>query len=202
MKVMQHLSGSVATPMLVLALLAPAAAATRTQTPPPTSTTQAPPPATQGAQKPKPAPQTGQDPDTTPAIPPQNLDRIRRGLTRDSVLSVDSGQVRFYMEILAKLPRIEEIIGKYDLMNGPTRRGAPMTHQEYLAMVTPREMYGSAGIKPVEVLQFTLVNWLGQAFVKRVVEDLRNASSEREIQAIRDRIDRELAALRGRNPSN
>ena len=190
MKVMRtHTRGWIVAPTLVLALITPARSAAQTQ---------APPPASQGTQKPAP-PTTTQAPDkTTPAIPPQNLDRIRRGLSREPVLTVDDGQVRFYMEILAKLPRIEEIIGKYDLMNGPTRRGAPMTHQEYLAMVTPREMYGNAGIKPAEMLQFALVNWLGQAFVKRVVEDLRNASSEREIQAIRDRIDRELAALRGK----
>jgi hypothetical protein len=73
-----------------------------------------------------------------------------------------------------------------------------MTHDEFLAMVTPREMYGSAGIKPAEMLQFALVNWLGQAFVKKIVEDLQNAKNEREIREIRDRIDRELAALRAR----
>jgi hypothetical protein len=175
---------------VTMAALPAAAFAQSTEPPPP------PPPATS---TPPPAGTNGAAQSATaPQIPPQNLDRIRRGLTREPILKVDDGQIRFYMEILAKLPRIEEIIGKYDLMNGPTRRGAPMTHSEYLQMVTPREMYGNAGIKPAEMLQFALVNWLGQAFVKRVVEDLRNASSEREIQAIRDRIDRELAAIRGR----
>ena len=175
-------------PTLALALAGTAAPAVA-QTPPP--------PPTQGSGSTTKPTSATQDPGKPP-IPPQNLDRIRKGLTKEPVLSVDDGQIKFYMEILAKLPRIEEIVGKYDLMNGPTRRGAPMTHQEFLAMVTPKEMYGSAGIKPAEMLQFALVNWLGQAFVKRVVEDIRNASSERELQAIRDRIDRELAAIRGK----
>jgi hypothetical protein len=131
-------------------------------------------------------------------LPAQNLDRIKKGLRREKKLTLDENQLRFYVQVLAKLPSIEELIGDYDLMNGPTRGGAPMTHSEYLAMVTPREMYGSAGIKPAELLQFALVNWLGQAFVKKIVQDLQNARTEREIREIRDRIDRELAALKGR----
>lgn len=182
----------VVTITLVLSGL-PGLASARSQDPPPPPpppSQQPPPPATD----PKTAP-----PQASAAVPDQNLDRIKRALGKEPRITFDEGQVRFYVEVLAKLPRIEEIIGKYDLMNGPTRRGAPMTHQEYLNMVTPRELYGSAGIKPAEVLQFALVNWLGQAFVRKVVNDLRNASSEREIQEIRDRIDRELAAIRGRS---
>ena len=136
---------------------------------------------------------------TTSDLPRQNLDRIKKGLRQEKKLTLDEDQLRFYVQVLAKLPRIEDLIGDYDLMNGPVRGGgASFTHNEYLGMVTPREMYSSAGIKPAELLQFALVNWLGQAFVKRLVQDLQNARSEREIRDIRDRIDRELAALRGR----
>ena len=159
----------------------------QTQNPPPPPPPVQPPPAQSGA-----APSASAQP------PTPNLDRIKRELNREPKLTLDEGQVKFYVEVLAKLPRIEEIIGKYDLMNGPTRRGNPMSHQEFLNMVTPREMYGSAGIKPAEMLQFALVNYLGQAFVRKVVDELRSASSEREIQEIRDRIDRELAAIRGK----
>ena len=45
-------------------------------------------------------------------------------------------------------------------------------------------------------LEFAFTNWLGQALVKRAFEDLQKAKSEREMQDIRDRIDRELATLR------
>ena len=129
-------------------------------------------------------------------MPAPNLDRIRAELKREPRISFDDGQVRFYLEVLAKLPTVEELFGKYDVMNGPTRRGNPMSHQEFLAMVTPREMYGSAGIKPGELLQFALTGWLGRAFVTKVIEDLLKASTEREVREIRDRIDRELAALK------
>jgi len=42
-----------------------------------------------------------------------------------------------------------------------------------------------------------VTNWLGQTLLKKAFEQLRNAKDEREAQEIRDRINRELAALRG-----
>jgi hypothetical protein len=41
-----------------------------------------------------------------------------------------------------------------------------------------------------------LRNIVGQALLKKAIEDLKNAKSEQEIAEIRARIDRELAALR------
>ena len=126
-----------------------------------------------------------------------DLERIKAQLNRQTVLKLDENQLRFYVEVVAKQPTIADVIGSYDLMNGPTRRGAPMTHQEFLNMVTPQEFYGSQGIKSIELLQFALTNWLGQQIIKKAIEDIRNATSEREVQEIRARIDRELAALKG-----
>ena len=172
---------------LALLLCTPPVAAAQPQSPPPQQS---------GAQAGDP-PRSVETPPQTPPMP--NLDRIKKGLRQEKKLTLDEGQLRFYVQVLAKLPRIEDLIGDYDLMNGPVRGGgAAFTHNEYLGMVTPREMYSTAGIKPAEMLQFALVNWLGQAFVKRIVQDLQNARSEREIREIRERIDRELAALKGR----
>jgi hypothetical protein len=126
-----------------------------------------------------------------------DLERIRAQLNRAPTLKLDEQQLRFYVEVVAKQPSIADIIGTYDLINGPTKGGNPMTHQEFLNMVTPKEMYGSQGIKPGELLQFALTNWLAQQAIKRAIEDIKNARSEREVQEIRARIDRELAALRG-----
>jgi hypothetical protein len=128
---------------------------------------------------------------------PPDLDRIREGIKRPKHLTIDDGQLRIYVEVIAKWPRFDEIVKDYDLRNGPTARGAVMTHQEFLQMVTPREMYSSAGIRPTEMLQMALVNWVGKALIKKGLEAIGNARSEREIQEIRARIDRELAALRG-----
>jgi hypothetical protein len=125
------------------------------------------------------------------------LERVKALLNRAPALKLDDQQLRFYIEVVAKQPSIADMIGTYDLMNGPTKRGAPFTHQEFLNMVTPQELYGSGGIKAHELLQFAVTNWLGQQIIKRAIEDLKNARTDREVQEIRARIDRELAALRG-----
>jgi hypothetical protein len=127
-----------------------------------------------------------------------NLDRIRERDNRPSQLNIDNGRMRIYVEVIAKWPRFDELVKNYDLKNGPTPRGAVMTHGEFLQMVTPREMYSSAGIRPTEMLQIALTNWVGKALIKKGLEAISNARSQREIDEIRARIDRELAALRGR----
>ncbi|HYN10744.1 MAG TPA: hypothetical protein VES67_25395 [Vicinamibacterales bacterium] len=166
---------------LAVTLAMPGAAAAQDQAPPASSS--------QPAQTSSPPPAAAQV--------ASDLERVKAQLNRAPVLKLDEGQLRFYVEVIAKQPSIADMIGSYDLMNGPTKRGAPMTHQEFLNMVTPKELYGSGGIKAGELLQFALTNWLGQQVIKRAMEDLRNARTEREVQEIRARIERELAALRG-----
>jgi hypothetical protein len=154
-----------------------------------TAQDQAPPASSQPRQTPSPSPAAAQA--------AADLERVKAQLNRAPGLKLDEGQLRFYVEVVAKQPSIADMIGSYDLMNGPTKRGAPMTHQEFLNMVTPKELYGSGGIKAGELLQFALTNWLGQQVIKRAMEDLRNARTEHEVQEIRARIERELTALRG-----
>ena len=137
------------------------------------------------------------NPPPTAAQAAADLERVKAQLNRAPVLKLDDDQLRFYVEVIGKQPSIADVIGSYDLMNGPTRRGARMTHQEFLNMVTPQEFYGSQGIKSYELLQFALTNWLGQQLIKKAIEDIRSANSEREVEEIRARINRELAALKG-----
>jgi len=88
------------------------------------------------------------DPKTPP--PPDDLARIREGLLRPSVLKMD-GQPRIYVNIFGKWPTFAEMTKGYDLMNGPT--GTPhnaMSHQEFLGMMTPKEMAGSGGVQPAK----------------------------------------------------
>jgi hypothetical protein len=145
-------------------------------------------------------------PRATPATPPPtvtmaDLTRIKRALDSSPTLKLD-GQLRYYVKILAKQTDFRDFMNGYDFINGPTRRGNPMTHSEFLSMVTPKEMNSSGGITAIETLQFAFTNWLGQSLIKKAIEDLRNARSEHEIQEIRDRIDRELASLRPPDGSN
>lgn len=154
-----------------------------------------PPPQTQQTQPPAQTQQ--QQPPSQNPISAASIARIQEAVNKPPRLVIDQGKLRIYVEVIAKWPSFAEMAKGYDLKNGPVPRGNPMTHSEFLAMVTPREMYSSAGIRPTEVLQMSIVNWLGQAIIKRGLEAIRNARSEQEIADIRARIDRELAALKG-----
>jgi hypothetical protein len=124
-------------------------------------------------------------PQTAPAQSSQDLERIKAALARPNTLILTDSQVRFYVEVRERWPSVEDMFRGVDLINGPSKRGAPMTHNEYLSMVTPREMVA-------------VTNWIGQMLVRKALEEIRNARDENEIQKIRERIDRELAALIGR----
>jgi hypothetical protein len=136
-----------------------------------------------------------------PTIDAAELDKIKEALAQSPPLNLDGRQLRFYVLVYAKQPRFADFVGKFDLKNGPVPR-AGMTHQDFLNLVTPKELYASSGgITPFESLQFAITNWAAQAIIKRGLQEIRDARSEREVQAIRERIDKELAALIGKSPS-
>ena len=140
-----------------------------------------------------------QAPATPVTATPAELERIRRALGQPTVLKLDDRQLRFYLEVIGRQPpkfSSADFFAGYDLINGATARGNPMSHKEFLDMVTPQELHSSAGITVSEMLQFAMTNWLGQSLLKKALDDVRNAKTEREVQEIRERIDRELAALR------
>ena len=133
----------------------------------------------------------------TPTVPPADLERVRKALDKPSTLDLNEERLRFYASVTEKIPMtFAEYAKGYDLWNGPTKGGNPMTHQEFLTMGTPKELYGSGGITASELLQFSLTNWIGQKLVRRGLEELKEAKTEREAREIRERIQRELRALR------
>jgi hypothetical protein len=143
--------------------------------------------------------ETPQEPEPAPDIrlTPEQINRIQRALNQPADLRLNERQLRFYLEVVARQPSFAEWAKGYDFINGPSKRGNPMSHQEFLNLVTPKEMYSTAGITPFEQLQFAFTNWVGQSLIRKALEELRTAKSEREIQEIRERIDRELEALTG-----
>jgi hypothetical protein len=180
---------------LLTVLLAGSAGPTEAR--PAQAQTQAPPPA--AADK----PQTAASQVTTPATAaamPVDLDKIKNIVNQSpkATLNLDSMRARFYVQVNAEQkPLFSSFVGTFDLRNGPVPR-AGMTHQEFLNLVTPKELYSAAGIQPKEVLQFAITNYLAQALVRKALEEIKSARNESEIQAIRERINRELAALMGK----
>lgn len=142
---------------------------------------------------------------TAPPTPPQDppptlpvdLRRIKGALAAPIRVRIDDGRIRFYTETVATAPiSFKALTVNFDLRNGPVP-GAGMTHQEFLNMVTPKELYGSGGIKPLETLEWGLVNHLGWWAIRKLYKELSEAKDERRREEIRKQIDRELAALRG-----
>jgi hypothetical protein len=139
-------------------------------------------------------------PAEAPALPPPTpaqVARMQRALDQPQGLKLDERQLRFYLEIVQRLPTFAEYARGYDFLHGPTTGGNPMSHQEFVRMVTPREMYSSAGITANEQVQFALTNYVGQALIRKALEELKQARDANQVQAIRERIDRELDALTG-----
>jgi hypothetical protein len=126
----------------------------------------------------------------------ENLQRIQTALAKPPTVRIDGQQLRFYAEVVAKMPTFADFIGSgEDLKSGPVK-GAGMTHQEFVNMVTPQLVNSSAGITGIETLQFALTNWAAQSLIRKAMSEFREARSEAEVRAIRERIDKELAALR------
>jgi hypothetical protein len=132
-----------------------------------------------------------------PSMTPAQIDRIQKALNQPPGLKLNDQQLRFYLEIVAKRPTFADYVRGYDFMNGPTKGGNPMSHQEFLQMVTPKEMYSSGGITATDQLQFALTNYIGQSLIRKALEELKQARDARHVQEIRERIDRELEALTG-----
>jgi hypothetical protein len=139
--------------------------------------------------------QAAQDP---PPRLPVDLSRIKNGLETSILVRIDDGKIRFYAETVAPSgPTFKELTVNFDLRAGPVP-GSGMTHSDFLSMVTPKDLYGSGGIRPLETLQWGLVNHVGWWAIRKLYKELNETVDERRKQAIRDQIDRELAALRGK----
>jgi hypothetical protein len=152
-------------------------------------------PATAGAQTPpSPAPST----QSKPTLPVDvNLNKIRTALQLDPGIRFDENQIRFYVDVYGHQTRFWDFIGTFDLKNGPTPH-AGMTHQDFVNMVTPKDLYSSAGFTASEMTQLALTNVVGHYVLRKLIEELKNTRDERQAQRIRAQIDRELAALAGK----
>ena len=155
------------------------------------------PPAVALAQNTPPAQTNPPDGPVLPPPTPSDVARMQRILDQPQGLKLDERQLRFYLEIVQRLPTFAEYARGYDFLNGPTKGGNPMSHQEFVRLVTPKEMFSSAGFNANEQLQIALTNYVGQALIRKAVEELKQANSASQVQAIRERIDRELDALIG-----
>ena len=131
-----------------------------------------------------------------PSVPP-NVDRIRDAVNTPPTLVITDGQLRIYVEVIAKWPSFYEYTKGTDFLKGAAGSRGAITHAEMFGPLQPKELYGSGGISAGELLQGAIVNWLGQKLIKKGLKEISEARSSDEIARIRARIDRELEALKG-----
>ena len=148
-------------------------------------------PASAQSQAPPPPP-----PAKSTVVSSENLDRIREALSRDPVLRIEEGHLRIFVEVIGHWPTFAEYTRGYDLMNGPTGLGNPMSHAEFVAMSTPRDHYSSAGIRPAEIVTMAAVNVVGQWALRKAITKWTTSRKEKEMREIQEMIDAELAAIK------
>jgi len=149
------------------------------------------------AQPPQPKP--AEKPPTTaakvdPAVLPVSLDRIQRALAKTPILKFDQEQKPvFRVQVFGEKPTIEEILGE-DFGKGPVPYGG-MTHQEFLDMVTPKDVQGYAAFSNKEGAVVAATSFLLQWTLQKALVKYRESRDERAREAARKEVMDALNAL-------
>jgi len=129
-----------------------------------------------------------------PADLPVSLARIQRALARPPAVKLEGlGKPVFRVEVFGKKPTIEDILGP-DYLKGPVAYGG-MTHQEFLNMVTPKDVQGYAAFSNKEAMTVTATSLALQWALLKAIDKYETAKQEREREAARKEVQDALADL-------
>ena len=145
--------------LLIVALLA---AQTGAGAPPPAAESQ---PAANGS--------VALDPEDLPV----DLDRIQRALARPPALKLETKRPVFRVEVFGRNPTIEDILGP-DFLRGPVPYGG-MTHNEFLNMVTPRDVQGYAAFSNKQAVTVAATSFALQWALRQALQKYNDARQER-----------------------
>jgi hypothetical protein len=140
-----------------------------------------------------------QKPDTGPVMVapdelPVSLDRIQRALAKTPMLRFDAkDRPVIRVEIFGDKPTIEDILGP-DFAKGPVKYGS-MTHQEFLDMVTPKDVQGYAAFSNKEGATVAATSYLLQWTLQKAIQKFRETKDERAREAARQEVLDALNAL-------
>lgn len=141
-----------------------------------------------------------QQAEQTPPQLPINFTKVKKAVnTVPTLVLKDPNPYRFYSETVRRAPKFSDMVGSFDLFNGPVP-GAGMTHREFVQSTRPKEMYSSAGFTPKDVISWGLLSIVerkGFELLRYGLKQLAEAKTEAERKQIRLLIEKELAALRG-----
>jgi len=129
-----------------------------------------------------------------PASLPVNIDRIQRRLAQEPAIRPEATRQVFRTEVFGRNPTIDEILGP-DWRRGPVPFGG-MTHQEFLNMVTPKDVQGYAAYDNRQAITVAATSFAMQWALRQAVKKLDDAKTERQREEAQREVDEALAALR------
>ena len=125
---------------------------------------------------------------------PVDIARIQRALANTPMLRFDKdNRPVFRVEVFGEKPTIDEILGP-DWARGPVPYGR-MTHQEFLDMVTPKDVQGYAAFSNKEGATVAATSFLLQWTLQKAIAKYQNSQDQREREAARQEVLDALKAL-------
>ena len=125
---------------------------------------------------------------------PVDIEKIQRALAKPPAIKLDTERTVFRIEIFGRKLNIEDILGR-DYLRGPAPAGA-MTHQEFLNMVTPRDVQGYAAFDNKQAVTVAATSFALQWALQKAIQKYRDASEERAREAAKREVEEALAELR------
>lgn len=125
---------------------------------------------------------------------PVSLDRIQAALAQTPVLRFDKeSRPVFRVQVFGDRPTIEDILGP-DYVAGPVPHGS-LSHQEFLQMVTPKDVQGYAAFSNEEGAVVASTSLLFQWTLQKAIQKFNETRDEREREAARKEVLDALNAL-------
>lgn len=154
-----------------------------------------------GQQQPETLPAAQPDPVASqkpaPALDPEalpvSIERIQKAIAKAPAITLESDTPVFRVEVFGRKPTIEEILGP-EFWKGPVAYGG-MTHQEFLNMVTPKDVQGYAAFSNKEGLVVAATSLASQWALLKAIDKFKEAKSNREKAAARQEVDEALKDL-------
>lgn len=125
---------------------------------------------------------------------PIDINKIQRALSRPPAIKLETSRTVFRVEIFGRTPTIEDILGR-DYLRGPVPGGV-MTHQEFLNMVTPKDVQGYAAFDNKQALTVAATSFALKWALQKAVDKYQSAQNERAREAAKREVEEALADLR------
>ena len=176
-----------------LVLLATLLAAVQLQAPPPAEAPASPAAAAEASARPAaqaPAEPASVNPDAIGV----SLDKIQKAVTRPQAIKLTEERSVFRVEVFSEKPTIEDILGP-DYLKGPVPYSG-MSHQEFLDMVTPKDVQGYAAFSNGQGMVVAATSIALQWALQHAIDKYKEARNERAKEAAQKEVRDALDALR------